>query len=388
MQDKKWPSLLATQLCACASMPLVMIGFRLARSYNIYSWMQILLYASLISVLLAYCMIKAIKNRPFTSAELFTETLGYRYSKIISYTMASVSIVWLIVHMQFIEELFKQLVRLSSKSVRLLSTLTLFLSTFIIQRGTKVLVLLAYAAVGLLVLISWNMYTTNIPTSFIEKSEISILPAITLVLIINSFNIYNTATYYQKSKSAKDSMIASGLLYGICIPLIATVGYLLSTIFPKAENLQACCTYTTSALVWSLIVFLVLSGHGNIFNNLYNASQSIKKVLPLQLKEKEILISAIAACVILFTGFTKNLISAVNLVNIPINAIGSIIIGKELFNIKTSLNIFAITLGASSLGFLSYMLLPYEELSFVITMASSYGLLIFTAKKLSDPKEK
>lgn len=382
MQEKKWYSLLATQLCACASMPLLVIGFKAAKSYSVQSWLQILLSASSISLCLAYGMIKAIKNRPMTSAELFTETLGEKYSKIISYGMACISIVWLVVHVQFIEELFKQLSNLGDETLRFISILTLIFSCFIIKYGTRVLAILAYAAIALLALITWNIYTHQIPITFVEKANPSIFPEIALFVIINSFNIYNTATYYQQSKSENDSMTASGLLYGIFIPLIATIGYLISSVFFNTKNLQECCTYSSDSLANSLLLFLIISGHGNIFNNLYGASQSIKNVLPNLLKNRGIFISAAAGYIILSAGIAKNLISAVNLVNIPINAIGSVIIAQQLFNITKVGNIITIVTCASTLGLLGYLLLPHGEISFVITMALSSGLLFYFSKSL------
>lgn len=338
--NTSWWQLLCIQISECFCLPTIIIGQLLGEKYG---WQVALTTicagnAILLLIALVYVCMSAEKRQPII--EYTAETFGKKFLPLFGILITCSLLGWFALQLNVMSVTLQRLLEALGLELNLFSSnglniiLGLLLSLFMLG-NIKAVRITAVLCVPILtiILIYALLRIDNNATAPLPLS--SSLEGISLIMGYQIFYVIDLPTFFQHSKSRKDSIFAIVLLYGITTPLLEGLGVYLSY---AAAGTTILDLFTPGAdISWypMAALFLLLSGWTTSNTNLYSAVVNSVHLLPKWDFRKRTIFLGILGAIIACLNPIEHFDLLLKFLGITLGSMGAVILSGFLLGINS-----------------------------------------------------
>ncbi len=356
MKTQNWISLSAIQVGGAICLPVLLIGFELARQYGLLSALIAILIGNvlLFSLSLVYAKMSTASDKVTAAhAELY---FGRRAKAIFACVMALSMCLWFAIQAQLMaQDVIHMLPESVAKSGYGEAVVSFFIAALIVicaLSGIRSIEMLSQVAVPLMIITMCIALFRG--TKSVEYMPVSHLSGLSLVLAVSIGAVVDMPTFFRHAANSKEAIKACVTTFLIGIPLVEMMGAFLSASTQAGSFMEA--LYCFDGSVWKgwILAFIMLAGWTTNNTNLYSASMSIQSLLPKLSDKKAILFLGAVAAVLSACNIIGHLSLFLDVMGITISSMGGVILSAFIMqgdkNRKGNMLAFVLGIGGGFYG--------------------------------------
>lgn len=379
---QNWLQLTAVQAGGVICLPIFLIGHALANSYGTFSAVAAIVAGNLLLLLMgavtAWSAAYSRKSTAEMSVDIFGDLGRYLFASAMVVSMMGWFAIQLNLMTLGIQEVFEGVPS---------SVCNLCLGMAVTAAGIK-------GMKGLERIVNWSMplLLLTILYALFQKGDASpstigggivTFQGVSLVLAAAIAAVVDLPTFFRLSRSPKDGLIASCVLFGMVLPLLEGVGvYLFAN--RADENFVRVLASPDSPLLWKgwVFAFIVFAGWTTNQANLYSAAVSMETIRPGMEKNIQVLALGVSGALISCLNVLDHLSGILDMIGILLGSMGAVLIVHCLLNGRTDKkgNLFAWMVGVaagciSQMGY-ALMKIPVVDAFFCALLATGAVFLM------------
>lgn len=361
IETQNWLQLSAVQIGGAVCMPMILIGYSLAKMCPQMAFQAIAVGNILLFILALATSKMSVKTKATTTenASLYFGNIGkHFFAFIIMFSMCA----WFAIQSQVMVQDIAQMVQIPPVlTTAILSVLIVIASISGIRSVAK----FANVAVPLMIATLLIAVITAFQSDYIAPSQQTgdFGTALSLVIAAAILAVIDLPTFFRHAASKKDAVKASVATFLVGIPLVELAGVLLgmhteSTSLPDA---LMCLSHP----IWKawICLFVLLAGWTTNNANLYSAAMCLESLVP-KVKGKHAIIFAGILCTILSCfDLLENLSMVLELMGVLIASMGAVILSDSLLK-KNSFSSVYVNGMAWGFGLMAGLLTLFFEIGF------------------------
>ena len=332
---QSWLQLTAVQAGGVICLPIFLIGHALATNYGIASAIIAIILGNLLLLVMGSVAAWSVSYSRKSTAEISVDLFGVAGRYLFATAMVVSMMGWFAIQLNLmtlgIQEVFPKVpAGLCNVSLGVAVTYAGIKG----MRGLEKIV--NWSMPLLLITIFYALFLGEPATVQAVDGEVVTFQGISLVLAAAIAAVVDLPTFFRLSRSQKDGLAASLLLFGLIIPLLEGVGvYLFAN---KAEdNFVRVLASPASPMLWKawVFAFIVFAGWTTNQANLYSASVSMGTIVPEMRNQTRVLLLGAFGSLISCLNLLDHLVGVLDLIGILLGSMGAVMVVHCLLNGKT-----------------------------------------------------
>ena len=348
IKNQNWISLTSIQVGGAICLPVLLIGFELARTIGLGA----ALYAIAIgnAILFAISLIGAQMSAAstLTTAENAEPVLGKKAKSLFAIVMALSMSLWFAIQAQMMAQdlimglpfgLNEPLVAGTIAGVIVLCALS----------GIRGIETLSNLAVPLMIAtMALALYQGGGQNTSADSSHFT-FSGLSLVLAASIACVVDMPTFFRHATSEREAVKASIATFLVGIPLVEVMGAFLSSTTGAASLIDALyCFDSPLWRVW-IMLFILLAGWTTNNANLYSAAMSMKSLMPTLSDKRAIGYLGIVAILFSLCNILGHLALFLDVMGVMVASMGGVIFAGYILQRGTNIarNVVALVMGVS-----------------------------------------
>lgn len=339
-ENSSWWQLLCIQVGECICLPLIMIGQILGEKYGWQIALSTICAGNAILLLIALVYVCMIAEKRLPTIEYTIETFGKKFHFLFGMLITCSLLGWFALQLNVMSITLQRLFQALELELNFFSSnglniiLGLFFSLFMLGniKTVRITAVLCVPTLTMILIFALLRMDSNATAPLPLSSS---LEGISLIMGYHIFHVVDLPTFFQHSKSRKDSILAILLLFGITLPLLEGLGIYLSYAAAGTTILDLFTPGTDIAWYPLAALFLLLSGWTTSNTNFYSAVINSVYLLPKWNFKKRTI----------FLGFLGALLACLNpiehfdfllkFLGIALGSMGAVILSEFLLGINS-----------------------------------------------------
>lgn len=300
-------------------LPMILIGEEL---YQKYGWMGAIssimlgnLFLLLVSLITASMGVNGRKS----TAEYAKDYFGEKGATVVALLMIVTLLTWFAIQLNLITESVLALVGkkgLLPWQIGCNTILGLGIA-FLIKSGISALTrLAAFSLPILLVVIGVSLFAAPLPHDLKFAGFKMHFSGISFVISAALFAVIDMPTYLRFAKTPKDAYLTSGILFGLALPIVQSIGVYLA-LGGKVEGLFSGNMMT---------LFVILAGLSACAGNVFSSEAALELIVSKRSTKERIIIAGVLGTLIALCNPFSHMEVVLNVLGVVIGAIGSVMI--------------------------------------------------------------
>jgi purine-cytosine permease-like protein len=323
---QNWLQLTAIQAGGVICLPIFLIGHALANNYGALSAVAAILVGNLLLLVMGAIMAWSAACSRKSTAEMSVEIFGNLGRYLFASAMVASMMGWFAIQLNLmtlgIQEVFEGV---PSTVCNLCLGMAVTIAGITGMKGLERIV--NWSMPLLLLTILYALFQKGDATHSSMGAEILTFQGVSLVLAAAIAAVVDLPTFFRLSRSPKDGLIASCVLFGLVLPLLEGVGvYLFAN--QADENFVRVLASADSPLIWKgwVFAFIVFAGWTTNQANLYSAAVSMETICPRSEKNVQILTLGICGALLSCLNVLDHLVGILDMIGILLGSMGAVLI--------------------------------------------------------------